>query len=77
MEDRTIIKCNDDETQCVSPSTIQPLINEAVAPIPQGRSFVRFVLGCSFLLSIDLLVLRMLYVFMLKLLLWSKLLLLL
>ena len=49
MEDRTIIKCNDDETQCVSPSTIQPLINKAVAPIPQGRSFVRFDFGFSFL----------------------------
>ena len=42
VEDRTIIKCNDDETQCVSPSTIQPLINEAVSTIPKGRSFVRF-----------------------------------
>lgn len=41
VEDRTIIKCNDDETQCVSPTTIQPLINEAVASIPKGRSFVR------------------------------------
>ena len=49
VEDRTIIKCNDDETQCVSPSTIQPLINKAVAPIPQGRSFVRFDFGFSFL----------------------------
>ena len=41
VEDRTIIKCNEDETQCVAPETIQPLINQIVAKIPKGRSFVR------------------------------------
>ena len=35
MEDRTIIKCNEDETQCVAPETIQPLIN-AIVEDPEG-----------------------------------------
>ena len=41
VEDRTIIMCNDDETQCVATETIQPLINKAVEGISKGRSFVR------------------------------------
>ena len=41
VEDRTIIKCNGDETRCVAPDTIQPLIDKAVEGVPKGRSFVR------------------------------------
>ena len=42
MEDRTIIKCNEDETQCVAPEAIQRLISAIVAKIPKGGSFVRW-----------------------------------
>lgn len=41
VEDRTVIKCNEDETRCVEPVEIQPAIDKIVATIPKGRSFVR------------------------------------
>ena len=41
VEDRTIIHCNEDETRCVAPTTIQPAIDEVVKKVPKGRSFVR------------------------------------
>lgn len=41
MEDRTIIKCNEDETRCIAPAEIQPAIDKVVEEIPKGRSFVR------------------------------------
>ena len=41
VEDRTIIKCNEDETRCIAPEEIQPAIDKVVEEIPKGRSFVR------------------------------------
>lgn len=45
VEDRTIIHCNEDETRCVAPTTIQPAIDEVVKKVPKGRSFVRLGRG--------------------------------
>ena len=42
VEDRTIIHCNEDETRCVAPATIQPAIDKVVEHVPKGRSFVRW-----------------------------------
>lgn len=41
VEDRTVIHCNEDETRCVAPATIQPAIDKVVESVPKGRSFVR------------------------------------
>ena len=41
VADRSIIKCNDNETQCVAPASMQPALDEAMKSVPQGRCFVR------------------------------------
>eukprot|EP00802_Teleaulax_amphioxeia_P013720 Tamp_13774.p1 GENE.Tamp_13774~~Tamp_13774.p1 ORF type:complete len:549 (+),score=148.10 Tamp_13774:227-1648(+) len=41
VKDRTLIKTSADETQVLQPDTLQPRINELVAKIELGRSFVR------------------------------------
>lgn len=41
VQDRTIFKNNDDETQCLEPVGIQEAINKLSVQVPNGRSFVR------------------------------------
>ncbi len=41
VADRTLIVTSEDETQVLQPETLQPKINDLVAKIELGRSFVR------------------------------------
>jgi len=41
VPDRYLFTCNDDETQCLQPSSLQPKIDAVVKQFPRGRSFVR------------------------------------
>lgn len=41
VEDRSMIKCNDNETQCLEPAILQPKIEALMKATPRGRAFVR------------------------------------
>lgn len=41
IQDKSIIKCNDDETRVVEPISIQKIIDEKITKYKNGRSFVR------------------------------------
>ncbi|KAL3894847.1 MAG: hypothetical protein SGARI_007626 [Bacillariaceae sp.] len=41
VADRSIIKCNDNETKCLAPSEVQPKLEEAMVKFEQGRTFIR------------------------------------
>ena len=41
VQDRTIIRCNANESQCIAPDTVQPLLQKAMDQTPCGRCFVR------------------------------------
>jgi phosphoacetylglucosamine mutase len=41
VADRSIIKCNDNETQCVEPKEVQPLLEETMSSVSRGRTFIR------------------------------------
>lgn len=41
VADRSVIVCNDNETECVQPSTVQPLLQATMAEYTKGRTFVR------------------------------------
>ena len=41
VQDRTIIHCNSNESICLQPSTVQPLLQTAMASVTNGRCFVR------------------------------------
>jgi phosphoacetylglucosamine mutase len=41
VADRSIITCNDNETECIQPTTVQPLLQEAASTTKQGRTFIR------------------------------------
>ena len=41
VEDRTIIQCNSNESICLEPTTVQPLLQTAMGNVANGRCFVR------------------------------------
>jgi len=41
VKDRTIIRCNSNESVCLEPSKVQPLLKAAMEKVPSGRTFVR------------------------------------
>ncbi|KAG7359178.1 phosphoglucosamine mutase [Nitzschia inconspicua] len=41
VQDRSIIRCNDNETECIEPDTVQPLLQQAMSTVNQGRTFIR------------------------------------
>lgn len=41
VQDRNVIVCNDNETECIQPANVQPLLAEAMGGYPHGRTFVR------------------------------------
>jgi phosphoacetylglucosamine mutase len=41
VSDRTVIRCNSNESVCLAPSTVQPLLQAAMDRVPSGRTFVR------------------------------------
>lgn len=41
VQDRSIIRCNDNESKCIEPVTVQPSLQQAVSAVNQGRTFIR------------------------------------
>jgi phosphoacetylglucosamine mutase len=41
VEDRLLVQCNENETKCLHPATLQPALDQAMASVPNGRAFVR------------------------------------
>lgn len=41
VKDRSIVKCNSNETKCISPETLQPALELAMKDIPGSRTFCR------------------------------------
>jgi phosphoacetylglucosamine mutase len=41
VQDRSIIHCNENETECIQPQAVQPLLLEAMSSVNHGRTFVR------------------------------------
>lgn len=41
VADRSIIVCNDNETECIEPSIVQPMLQTMMGTYPKGRTFVR------------------------------------
>jgi phosphoacetylglucosamine mutase len=41
VQDRSIIQCNDNETECIEPDAVQPLLQKAMDSVNHGRAFVR------------------------------------
>lgn len=41
VRDRSVVKCNGNETRCIAPSTLQPALDGAMGDIPGSRTFVR------------------------------------
>lgn len=41
VADRSVVRCNENETRCLSPVELQPLLDQAMGSVTQGRCFVR------------------------------------
>jgi phosphoacetylglucosamine mutase len=41
VQDRSIIICNENETECITPNSVQPSLQQAMATVKQGRAFIR------------------------------------
>jgi phosphoacetylglucosamine mutase len=41
VKDRSIILCNDNETECLQPDAVQPLLQQVMSTVSQGRTFIR------------------------------------
>ncbi len=41
VQDRAVIVCNDNETECVQPTNVQPMLQAAMEEHGKGRTFVR------------------------------------
>lgn len=41
VQDRSLIVCNDNETKCLEPVSVQPALEKLMASTDQGRAFIR------------------------------------
>ncbi|CAJ1947891.1 unnamed protein product [Cylindrotheca closterium] len=41
VKDRSVVQCNDNETKCLQPTTLQPALDQLMSDIPGSRTFCR------------------------------------